>query len=416
MSRETELRNLALSLVDEFYENQGQGILNNLNKRTYGNLSSDREAVLTSIGESLSEYQDEDGNEMTAEEKAAALSFVKKEIWGYGLIDDLIHDKTISDIKIHDAGHIRIKREGRRETSNLAFPSEAAYQSFVTRLLERNKVNLGTANAIQTFTDAEQEDFILRLAVISGLLIVGGSPCVVIRKIPKNKYSLQELEQMGMFSEQSSQQDDGEKIMDPYISVEHLQFDLLLHRMIRGKGILFTGKGASGKTTLMNACLEKIPETDSVMICQENAELFDLNHPDLIAAHVMINGGDSKVSYNLGDLTRVALLVDLDRVIVGEVKEGSEAAGLSKASMTGHKCWTSVHGESCEMAVEKMADYISQATGYGNREALKQLLGFEYVVHLRDFRVDEVVWIADFDHEKGKLVLEKVYPFTKEEP
>lgn len=416
MSRETELRNLALSLVDEFYENQGQGILNSLNKRTYGNLSSDREAVLASIGESLSEYQDEDGNEMTAEEKAAALSFVKKEIWGYGLIDDLIHDKTISDIKIHDAGHIRIKREGRRETSNLAFPSEAAYQSFVTRLLERNKVNLGTANAIQTFTDAEQEDFILRLAVISGLLIVGESPCVVIRKIPKNKYSLQELEQMGMFTEQSSQQDDGEKIMDPYISVEHLQFDLLLHRMIRGKGILFTGKGASGKTTLMNACLEKIPETDSVMICQENAELFDLHHPDLIAAHVMINGGDSKVSYNLGDLTRVALLVDLDRVIVGEVKEGSEAAGLSKASMTGHKCWTSVHGESCEMAVEKMADYISQATGYGNREALKQLLGFEYVVHLRDFRVDEVVRIADFDHEKGKLILEKVYPFTKEEP
>lgn len=415
MSRETELRNLALSLVDEFYENQGQGILNNLNKRTYGNLSSDREAVLTSIGESLSEYQDEDGNEMTAEEKAAALSFVKKEIWGYGLIDDLIHDKTISDIKIHDAGHIRIKREGRRETSNLAFPSEAAYQSFVTRLLERNKVNLGTANAIQTFTDAEQEDFILRLAVISGLLIVGGSPCVVIRKIPKNKYSLQELEQMGMFSEQSSQQDDGEEIMDPYISVEHLQFDLLLHRMIRGKGILFTGKGASGKTTLMNACLEKIPETDSVMICQENAELFDLHHPDLIAAHVMINGGDSKVSYNLGDLTRVALLVDLDRVIVGEVKEGSEAAGLSKASMTGHKCWTSVHGESCEMAVEKMADYISQATGYGNREALKQLLGFEYVVHLRDFRVDEIARITNFDHAKGKLILEKVYPFTKEE-
>ena len=47
-------------------------------------------------------------------------------------------------------------------------------------------------------------------------------------------------------------------------------------------------------------------------------------------------------------------------------------------------------------------------------EALKQLLGFEYVVHLRNFRVDEIVRIMDFDHEKGKLVLEKVYPFTKE--
>lgn len=146
--------------------------------------------------------------------------------------------------------------------------------------------------------------------------------------------------------------------------------DSLFSQMIESRGILFTGKGASGKTTLMNACIEKIPDSDSVMICQENAELFDLHHPDIIAAHVMVNGGDSKVSYNLGDLTRVALLVDLDRVIVGEVKEGSEAAGLSKASMTGHKCWTSVHGANCEMAVEKMADYISQATGYGNREAL----------------------------------------------
>lgn len=190
MNRETELRTLALTLVEEFYENQGQGVLNNLNKRTYGNLSSDKDKVLQSIRESLSDFQDENGNEMTEEDKDLVLSFVNKEIWGYGLIDELIHDKTISDIKIHDANHIRIKREGKRESSAITFPSEESYERFVTRLLERNKVNLGTANAIQTFTDADQDDFILRLAVISGLLIVGGSPCVVIRKIPKDKYSL----------------------------------------------------------------------------------------------------------------------------------------------------------------------------------------------------------------------------------
>ena len=147
------------------------------------------------------------------------------------------------------------------------------------------------------------------------------------------------------------------------------------------------------------------------MICQENAELFDNNHPDLLAAHVMVNGGDSKVSYTLGDLTRAALLVDLDRVIVGEVKEGSEAAGLSKASMTGHKAWTSVHGESCEMAVDKMADYISQATGYGTKEALKQLCGFEYVVHLRNFRVDEIKRIDGWDKNTDSIILSPVYPF-----
>ena len=69
MNRETELRTLALTLVEDFYENQGQGVLNNLNKRTYGNLSSDKDKVLQSIRESLSDFQDENGNEMTEEDK-----------------------------------------------------------------------------------------------------------------------------------------------------------------------------------------------------------------------------------------------------------------------------------------------------------------------------------------------------------
>ena len=411
MSNEKDLKVLAETLVEEFYEKQGAGVLKNLNKRTYGNLVSGREDVLKGIMESLSEYTDENGEEISKEDKEKVIHLVDKEIWGYGIIDDLIHDKSISDIKIHNAGNIRIKRNGKREDAGITFPSEKAYLGFVTRLLERNKVNLGTANAIQTFTDADQEDFILRLAVIGGLLIVGGSPLVVIRKIPKNKYSLSELCDLGMFTSAKTGQVRSEHLRRKLFAEGNENLDALFSRMIESRGILFTGKGASGKTTLMNACIEKIPKTDAVMICQENAELFDENHPDIIAAHVMVNGGDSKVSYTLGDLTRVALLVDLDRVIVGEVKEGSEAAGLSKASMTGHKCWTSVHGANCEMAVEKMADYISQATGYGNREALKQLTGFEYVVHLSDFTVDEIVRITGFDTTKGKLNLRRVYPF-----
>ncbi len=411
--KDSELRNLALKIVDEYYEGQGRGVLDYLNKRKYSNLSSDKEKILDGIRDRLNEYTDENGDELGNEDKDKVIALVNKEIWGYGIIDDLIHDKSISDIKILDAGHIRIKRNGKRENAGISFPTDASYESFVTRLLERNKVNLGTANAIQTFTDADQEDFILRLALISGLLIVGGKTCVVIRKIPKDKHSLTELEDMGMFSDIRGQADKDIREDIPFIK-GNPDFDRLLHKMISSRGILFTGKGASGKTTLMNAFIEKIPDTDSVMICQENAELFDLNHPDLIAAHVMVNGGDSKVSYDLGDLTRVALLVDLDRVIVGEVKEGSEAAGLSKASMTGHKCWTSVHGDNCEMAVEKMADYISQATGYKNREALKQLTGFEYVIHLKNFCIDEIVRIVRFDAISERLILEKVYPFWEE--
>ena len=396
---------LATRLVEDFYKKQNAGLLANLSKRNYEELSASKDKVKDSLRRELAEYVDADGRELSEEEKDFVLDLVRKEMWGYGIIDDLIHDPSISDIKTYSAKNIRIKRMGKRYESGVEFEDNKTYMVFVTRLLERNKINLGTANAIQTFTDMNQEGFILRITAISGLLTDTGLPCVAFRKIPKDKYTLKTLEESGMFDLAPVE------IQSAKIALSNIEE--ILNAMVTSKGILFTGKGASGKTTLMNALIAEIPHDESIMICQENSELFDNNHPDLLAAHVMTNGGDSKVSYNLGDLTRAALLVDLDRVIVGEVKEGSEAAGLSKASMTGHKCWTSVHGESCEMAVDKMADYISQATGYGTKEALKQLTGFEYVVHLRNFRIDEIVRIDGWDKMNDSIILTPIYPIVE---
>lgn len=389
---------LAKLLCEEFQKKQGAALLANLTKRNMDALDVSKEKILSEIREELLSYQDEDGNPLTEEEKELVLDLVRKDIWGYGIIDDLIHDKEISDIKLYNAGNVQIKRLGKRGGCDITFEDDKDYNRFITKVLERNKVNLGTANAIQTFTDSDQSDFILRITVLSAIVADSKMTLMAIRKIPKEKYTLLDLKKAGMF---------GDTMPDELI-------EILKDAALYGKGMLFTGKGASGKTTLMNALISEIPHDESVMICQENAELFDLQHPNLFAAHVITNNGDSKISYDLGDLTRAALLVDLDRVIVGEVKEGSEAAGLSKASMTGHKCWTSVHGENCEMAVDKMADYISQATGYSTRDSLKQLQGFEYVVHLRNYQVDEIIRITGWDAKSERLILEQVYPKTKE--
>ena len=401
---------LANLLVEEFYKKQSAGLLSNLNKRNVDELSVSREKILKDIREQLGEYQSEGGAAITEEEKDMVMELIDRELWGYGIIDPFIHEADISDIKIYGAKRVMGKEVGQRIPLPVEFDSEKVYLKFVSKLLERNKINLGTANAIQTFTDTSLDDFILRITVISALITDSGLPVIAVRKIPKDKYDLMNLTHKGMFQKGSREKKVKEKERQARVFEQmNPQLGPLIMKMIHSKGILFTGKGASGKTTLMNAMIAEIPHDESVMICQENAELFDLNHPDLFGCHVLTNTGDSKISYELGDLTRAALLVDLDRVIVGEVKNGSEAAGLSKASMTGHKCWTSVHGESCQMAVDKMADYISQATGYSTRDALKQLLGFEYVVHLKNFRVDEVVRIAGWNTEEECLIYETVY-------
>lgn len=411
-----EIEALANRLCEGFFKRQSANLLTNVEKKNVEKLDVTRDRILSAIGEELKEYEDEDGNSLSDEEQAEVLEMVRKNLWGYGNIDDLIHRKDVSDIKLYGADNVRIKSYGKRGGCDDSFSDEGNYSRFITKILERNKVNLGTANAIQTFTDRTQDDFTLRITVISGLLTDTGLPVMAIRKIPKEKYTLRYLEDAGMFSSEANirEADDSkvEKSLE-FFSEKNRDLNELIIRMVNSRGILFTGKGASGKSTLMNAMIAVIPWDESVMICQENVELFDENHPDLFSCHVMTNAGDSKVSYELGDLTRAALLVDLDRVIVGEVKEGSEAAGLSKASMTGHKCWTSVHGESCEMAVDKMADYISQATGYSTRESLKQLMGFEYVVHLKNFRVDEIKRIAGWDKKNEQIIYEQVFPVVK---
>lgn len=401
------VRELANRLVDDFYKKQNASVLVSLSKRNFDDLVVSRKKIMEHIEKELGTYENADGSELTKAQREEVLDQVRKELWGYGVIDELIHDETVSDIKLHGYNKVIIKRKGKRSVSDIKFDSEEAYASFVTRLLERNRVNLGTANAIQTFTDATITDFVLRITAVSGLLTDTGIPCITIRKIPKIKYVFADLERDGMFTLRTGNK---KQTYKKGYYCKNKELNELFPKMINSRGLIFTGKGASGKTTLMNACLSKVPYDEAVMICQENAEIFDNEHPDILSTHVLINGGDSKVSYTLGDLTRAALLLDMDRVIVGEVKEGQEAAGLSKASMTGHKCWTSVHGESCQMGIDKMVDYISQATGYTLEESLKQLTGFEYVVHLSEYMVDEIVRIDGWDKSKCELVVTNVYP------
>ena len=121
MSNKKDLQALAENLVEEFYETQGAGVLKNLNKRTYGNLINGREDVLNSMKESLSDYTDEEGKEIGEKEKEEILHLVDREIWGYGIIDDLIHDKSISDIKIHNASESN-ETEKEREVTLPSLP------------------------------------------------------------------------------------------------------------------------------------------------------------------------------------------------------------------------------------------------------------------------------------------------------
>ena len=324
------------------------------------------------------------------------LEKLEKYIWGYYVIEDLINDDNISDIKIYDENNVRIKMFGKRFSGNVKFRDANDYRRFVDIVCSRNKVNLSDLDAIQIFTDIDSNDkFRLRFNLTSSIINCNKKPVVHIRKIPKHKKSLYDLAH--------NVDIDG----NPYPMFPEELIPFLIWMAEESSGIEFTGKGASGKTTLMNAMLDVIPEDCSGDVIQESDELFS-DHPDMMYQHVIQNRGESKIKYTLKDLAINGLLTDLDYFIIGEIK-GGEAAYFMNAAYTGHKCWSSVHGVSSTEAMNKLADYVKYETDYSREDILRMLHYMRFVIFMKDYRIEEISEVVGYSEETHDLVYRPVY-------
>ena len=309
-------------------------------------------------------------------------------LWSYDIIDELIDDDEISDIKIYDWDHIRVQRLGHRETSKLKFRNPDHFKKFVEHTAIKNKASISAQNALQNFTDKYSSDkAIMRFNITTPVVNSNEKYLLSIRKIPKHKNTTEILIELGFFTREMA---------------EYFE-----DRIKNGGGLLVAGKGGSGKTTLINWALDKLPDDISGLCIQENEELFS-NHPDIAFQHTIINRGEGKIEYNLGDLARNGLLMDIDYFIIGEIK-GAEALYLLNAVYTGAKGWATVHGSSATEAMKKLVDYIKYNSDYSQEEALQMLVHLDTVVFMQDFGVREVQEITGYDPEIGDLTYKKIF-------
>ena len=166
---DAELRNVAKGMYQYNTMQTARSLHQDIKDRNTEKIKNSKETVLNKIRERLTKPL-LSGYTLTKEQANRVIELVKSLAWGYGILDPLIADDSISDIKIYSAKDIRIKRNGQREAANVAFDSEEDCRNFITRILERNGINLGASNANQTFTDSSQKQAILRISVISELL------------------------------------------------------------------------------------------------------------------------------------------------------------------------------------------------------------------------------------------------------
>lgn len=342
-----------------------------------------RDAFLEEARQHVEEYY-----EVTPEEGEELLKEFEQYIFGYSRLSPLIDDLSISDIRIISYDNIRIKREGVRMDAGITFHSEKEYRQFVEYVATKNQVNISNMNAIQRFTDTESHpDFILRFTVSMPLVNTYSEPYLCIRKVPKKFPQMQELIEKKMMSKETAQ--------------------ILIQRFRQGS-TLICGGNSSGKTTLLNALKETLPDNMAILVAQQADELTTRFHPDMMFLHSLPGSGESQVNYDLKNISIAGLTMDVDFFIIGEVK-GAEALYLLNAAYTGQICAATIHAPSADKAPNKLVDYAMYDSRYSRNELMKMMDCFQTLIYMEHYEVKQIFEAKGWDEKGGDLIYERIF-------
>lgn len=303
------------------------------------------------------------------------------------IVQDLIDDPDITDVKITAPDSIRVRVGGKAYLSNITFIDRNDYVRFINSIAVKNNVDLKVPS--QTFTDEHDQNFILRFSVTAPYISGTGLPIIHIRKVARRKLLSDDLIAAGMFDE---------KIRDYLID---------RGRDKNSMGIVFAGPPGSGKTVCLNWYLEDAYEQSAeILVIQENDELFAYRR-GVMFEHVVNNPQKGERPCSLEDLGQMALVAGANVFIIGEAK-GGEICSAITLSNSGCRTALTIHSTSSQQTIDKMADLAMR--GYANSydQAKRMIVSFKTIVYLQDFKVKEITEIVGTDDE-GFPVYKMVY-------
>lgn len=314
-------------------------------------------------------------------------------LFGYHILQKYIDDETVSDIRVTRFDSIFVKRNGKWEQAVEKFENENEYIDFVRYCVLKNRGKISNETPIVIVSDRKNN-----LRIEAGIEPVNvTSPNLVIRIHRPN--GMQALEDLLMTSAEM-------------INVDIYKF--LSEAMIAGCNIVISGKGGSGKTTLMRTLINKIPEDLSITANEETAELYS-THPNLIQREILSNRvGDKNIT--LEKLTAHSLVMSNDVIVIGELK-GAEAMSFFDAVSTGHRGYATVHADSSESTVDRLVTLMkrdSKAQMYSNDYLTKLLsMSLDLIVYMNNFKVQEIAEVV-YNKEDEKIEYNPLYEFEVE--
>ncbi len=311
-------------------------------------------------------------------------------IRGYGVLDVLLEDDSITEIMINNYDNIFIERDGRTVRFPGGFDSAEQFEDMIQKIVGRAGREVNQANPI---VDTRLDDGSRVNVVLPPIALYG--PTMTIRKFSKIPFSLNDL--VGMRT----------------ISVEAANF---LKTLVKARyNIFISGGTGSGKTTFLNALSNFIPKTERIITIEDSAELRIEGIDNLVSMETRNANATGSGEVPMRTLIKSSLRMRPDRIIVGEVR-GIEALDMLQAMNTGHDGSLSTgHANSSIDMLSRLETMILQNSEGIPLAALRRQISssIDIIIHLSRMmdhsrKVVEISEVMDID-AMGNVVLNPLF-------
>lgn len=323
-----------LSSVElEFKDNIYQKLLDILDLSLIGTLEENE--AKKQISEIVQRLIDTESLPLNTQTRRQIIKEIGDEVLGYGPLEPLLHEPTISDILVNSCKTVYVERFGRLELTPVKFKDNDHLMKIIDRIVSRVGRRIDESSPM---VDARLPDGSRVNAIIPPLALDG--PSVSIRRFSVDKMKLTDLVEKNALTE--------------------FMADFLKAATKAKLNILISGGTGSGKTTMLNAISNYIPHHERVVTLEDSAEL-QLQIPHVLRLETRPPNTEGRGEVSLRDLVRNSLRMRPDRIVIGEVRSG-EAFDMLQAMNTGHEgSLTTVHANNSRDALARLENMVSMA-------------------------------------------------------
>lgn len=335
------------------------------------------------------------GQYCSIKQRLSIVRQIYSSIRGFGLLDSIISDDTITEVMINGPEHIFIEQNGRLFKLDKQFESQRRLEDVIQRIVGLAGREVNQANPI---CDTRLPDGSRVNVVLPPIALCG--PVLTIRKFSKTPMTIEKLISYGSITQEIADK---------------------LELLVRAKyNIFISGGTGSGKTTFLNALSNYIPKDERVITIEDSAELQIEGVENLVSLETRNANASGAGQITIRDLIKSSLRMRPERIIVGEVR-GGEALDMLQAMNTGHDGSLSTgHANSTQDMLSRLETMVLQGSSGLPLEAIRQQIAsaLDIIIHLsrlrdksrRTMEITEVV-----GYENGKILLNPLYVFEEDE-